>query len=141
QQQASDQWAFYQAKAIREHLYDTQKTILTALLEDRAGSSSERKRQEELLRKMEAESARYGLEKREIERKAKELEHERDRNENKDPYFDFGEVLLQIAIVMSSIAILASSRQMYRYSLVAASLGSLMSLNGFFQFFRIPFFH
>lgn len=141
QQQASDQWAYYQAKSIREHLYDTQKTILVALLEDRAGSSDARKKRDELLRKMEAESARYGLEKQEIERKAKELEQERDRNENKDPYFDYGEVLLQIAIVMSSIAILASSRQMYRFSLVAATLGTLMSLNGFFQFFRIPFFH
>lgn len=141
QQQASDLWAYYQAKATREHLYDTQKAILAALLDGREAPPDLRKRREELLRKMEAESARYGMEKKEIERKAKDLEKERDKNENKDPYFDYGEVLLQIAIVMSSIAILASSPQMYGFSLVAAALGTLMSLNGFFQFFRIPFFH
>ena len=28
QQQASDQWAFYQAKSIREHLYKSQKMLL-----------------------------------------------------------------------------------------------------------------
>src|SRR5208337_4682393 len=28
QQQASDQWAFYQAKSIREHLYKSQKLML-----------------------------------------------------------------------------------------------------------------
>lgn len=51
--------------------------------------------------------------KKDIEPKARALETERDRNQAKDPYFDYAEVLLQIAIVCSSVSILAASRPMF----------------------------
>jgi hypothetical protein len=141
QQQASDQWAFYQAKVVREHIYRGQKLRLELdLLERDALKPEVKKRYEELLQKMAAEEGRYGTEKKEIEHEAKKLEHERDLYRGKDPYFEYGEVLLQIAIVMSSIAILAHSLPVYIFSLIAASLGTLMTFNGFFLFFHLPFF-
>ena len=143
QQQATDQWAFYQAKAIREHLYRSQKVRLEGDLLER-GDAMKREAKEKLealLKKMEEEEARFAKEKKEIEQEAKKLEHERDINRNKDPYFDYAEVLLQIAIVMASISILSSSRAMFYFSAIAAVLGTLFSLNGFLLIFRIPFFH
>jgi len=143
QQQATDQWAFYQAKAIREHLYRSQKVRLEGDLLER-GDAMKREAKEKLealLKKMEEEEARFAKEKKEIEQEAKKLEHERDINRNKDPYFDYAEVLLQIAIVMASISILSSSRPMFYFSAIAAVLGTLFSLNGFLLIFRIPFFH
>ena len=141
QQQASDQWAFYQAKVIREHFYRGQKLRLELdLLEKDALKPEVKKRYQELLRQMTTEEARYGVEKKEIEKEAKHLEHERDVNRDKDPYFDYAEVLLQIAIVMSSIAILAHSRLMFGFSLVSATLGALLSANGFLMLVRLPFF-
>jgi hypothetical protein len=38
QQQASNQWSYYQAKVIREHLYRSQRMILEKSLLARAGS-------------------------------------------------------------------------------------------------------
>jgi len=38
QQQASNQWSYYQAKVIREHLYRSQRMILETSLLDRAGA-------------------------------------------------------------------------------------------------------
>lgn len=38
QQEASNQWSFYQAKVIREHLYRSQAMLLEASLHDRIGS-------------------------------------------------------------------------------------------------------
>ncbi len=141
QQQASDQWAFYQAKAVREHFYRGQKMRLELdLLEKEALKPEVRKRYEELLRKMTTEEARYGAEKKEIEKEAKHLEHERDVNRAKDPYFDYAEVLLQIAIVLASIAILAHSRLMFGFALVSATLGALLAVNGFLLLMRLPFF-
>ncbi|MBI2555011.1 MAG: DUF4337 family protein [Candidatus Rokubacteria bacterium] len=64
---------------------------------------------EELLKKFAEEEKRYNAEKKDIEKEAKTLEHERDRNRDKDPYFDYAEVLLQIAIVMASVSILSAS--------------------------------
>jgi hypothetical protein len=143
QQQASDQWAFYQAKVIREHIYRGHKMRLELDLLDRSESLKPevRKRLESLLQQVAAEEERYRTEKKEIEKEAKKLEHERDVNRAKDPYFDYAEVLLQIAIVMSSIAIIAASRPMFGFALVSAILGALLSLNGFLLIFHIPFFH
>jgi hypothetical protein len=143
QQQASDQWGFYQAKVVREHLYRSQKLRLEADLLERGNlmKPDAKERIESLLKKMGEEEARFGAEKKEIEQEAKKLEHERDVNRNRDPYFDYGEVLLQIAIVMASISILSGSRPIFYFAVVGAFLGTLFSLNGYFLIFRIPFFH
>jgi len=143
QQQASDQWAFYQAKVIREHLYRSQKLRLEADLLERGNlmKPDAKERIESLVKKMAEEEARYGAEKKEIEQEAKKLEHERDVNRNRDPYFDYAEVLLQIAIVMASISILSGSRPIFYFAIVGAFLGTLFSLNGYLLIFRVPFFH
>jgi hypothetical protein len=42
---------------------------------------------------------------------------------------------------MSSVAIIANSRQTFFFSIGAAVLGSLITLNGFLLLFRVPFLH
>jgi hypothetical protein len=140
QQQSSDQWAFYQAKVIREHLYRSQKMRLE--LDLLAGDSLKpeaRQQMEEMLKKLSDEEERYRIEKKDIEQAAKKLEHERDINRAKDPYFDYAEVLLQIAIVMASISIIASSPRMFFFALGTAILGVLLCINGFTLLVSIPF--
>jgi len=143
QQQSSDQWAFYQSKVMREHLYRTAKAQQEAALLERGRTMSKEARThyEKLLTGYGKEEARYGTEKAAIEREAKRLEAERDINNSKDPYFDYAEVLLQIAIVMSSISILAHSRRVFSFAVGAAVLGSICSLNGYLLLFRLPFLH
>lgn len=58
---------------------------------------------------------------------------------SKDPYFDYAEVLLQIAIVMATVSILSQSRAIFGVSLIAATCGSLLCLNGFFLLVHLPF--
>jgi hypothetical protein len=143
QQQASDLWAFYQAKAIREHQYRAQKQRLEVDLAERGSAMKPegRKKFEALMTNCAEEEKRYNAEKKEIEKDVKKLEHERDVNRTKDPYFDFGEALLQIAIVMSSISILSTSRSTFIFSLLLAVIGVLLTLNGYTLFVRIPFLH
>jgi len=143
QQQASDQWAFYQAKVIREHLYRSQKMRLELDLLERSQfmKPDVKEKADVLLNKIAQEEARYNKEKKEIEQEARKLEHERDVNRAKDPYFDYAEVLLQIAIVMSSVSILSASRPVFGFSIVAAALGALLSLNGYLLWVKIPFFN
>jgi uncharacterized protein DUF4337 len=142
QQEASNQWSYYQAKVIREHLNRGNKLVLeTQLAEPGALQSPEREKFEALARKFADEEQRMNVDKKEIEPKARALEAERDRNQAKDPYFDYAEVLLQIAIVCSSVAILAASRPMFWFSSILAILGSLSTLNGFLLLVRIPFLH
>ena len=143
QQQSSDQWAFYQAKVIREHQYRGQKLRIEADLAERgpAMKPEARKKFEALRDQFADEEKRYNTEKKDIEKEAKKLEHERDVNRDKDPYFDYAEVLLQIAIVMSSISILSSSRPMFFFSLALAVLGAALTLDGYTLLVKIPFLH
>ena len=141
QQQSSDQWAFYQSKVMREHLYSLEARRSKAVLSDRGKSMSlaARSEYEALAKLSEKEAGRYAVEKKEIEKKSKELEKERDLYRSKDPYFDFAEALLQIAIVMSSIAILADSLLVFWISLGSAMVGTVLMLNGYLLVFSLPF--
>ena len=140
QQQASDQWAYFQAKAGREHFYRGQKMRLELdLLEKETLKPEVRQRYGVLLKQMATQEERYGKERQDIEEEARKLEHERDVARSQDPYFEFAEALLQIAIVMATVAILSQSRAIFGVALTAAALGALLCLNGFFLFFHLPF--
>jgi Skp family chaperone for outer membrane proteins len=143
QQQSSDQWAFYQAKVIREHLYRGQKMRLEADLAERDATlkPEARKKLEALLAKFDEEEKRYNVEKKDIEKQAKKLEDLRDSFQARDPYFLIAEALLQIAIVMSSVSILARSRLIFSFSLVLAVVGAVLTANGYVMAFQLPFLH
>ena len=142
QQEASNQWSYYQAKVIREHLNRGNKLLLEAqLAEPSRLVGPERARHEAVLAAFRDEEKRMNADKKEIEPKARALEAERDRNQAKDPYFDYAEVLLQIAIVCSSVSILAASRPMFWFSAVLALIGTVSTVNGFLLVVRLPFVH
>jgi hypothetical protein len=143
QQQASDLWAYYQAKGTREHQARVQKQRLEADLVERQGSLTPHGRQklETLLAEYGEQERRYNEQKKEIEKEARALEHERDINRIRDPYFDYGEALLQIAIVMASIAIISNTPSIYGFSLILAVGGAIFTLNGFLLLFKLPVLH
>jgi hypothetical protein len=143
QQEASNQWAYYQAKNIREYLYKIEKDRLMTQIVERGNAMklAALKHYKAEIQKASSEEARLAKDKQAILVEAKKQEHERDVNRAKDPYFDFGEALLQIAIVMSSVSIIAHSRPVFFFSIGAAVLGSLVTLNGFLLLIRVPFLH
>ena len=139
QQQSSDQWAFYQAKVIREHQYRGQKLLLeTQLAQPSSLKSEERPKLEALAQKFAEEEKRYNAEKKDIEKEAKKLEHLRDHHRARDPNFEYAEIFLQIAIVIASVAILAGSKMMFVFSLGAAVLGVVLTVNGFVFGWHLP---
>ena len=77
--------------------------------------------------------------KKDIEKEARKFEASRDVAKRKDPYFDYAEVFLQIAIVLASVSILAASRPMFWFSLALAIVGALATTNGFTLLVHIPF--
>lgn len=140
QQQETDQWGFYQAKAGREHQYKLQKLRLELDLADRGAAMTPevKKKADELLKKFGDEEHRYEHEKREIEEKARELQKELTLFKRKNPYFEYAEVLLQISIVLASISMLATSRLIFFLSLILAAAGVLLTVNGFGLYFHVP---
>jgi Domain of unknown function (DUF4337) len=132
QQKATNQWAYYQAKAVRENLYTIEAEKLALELETRTGlTPDERKRLESLRDKYTAKAATYAAEKDDIKKEAEALEKERDTAGRRDPFFDFAEVLLQIAIVLASVAMLSGKPWAFYLSLGLAAFGALLCANGY----------
>jgi hypothetical protein len=136
QQQASDQWAYYQAKSIREHLYKSQKMMLeNELMLSESLSPNAKESVRTSIETLGAEESRYANEKKDIQQEATKLEKQRDENRSKDLYFEYAEVLLQIAIVMASVSIIAESRPALFFSILLATIGTLICANGYLDLF------
>jgi len=143
QTKATDQWAYYQAKSIREHLYKSQKLMLENELDllSQTLSTESAEKVKASIETLARQESKFANDKKEIEQEARKLEKERDINRSRDPYFEYGEVLLQIAIVMASVSIIAASRAVFGFSIAAALLGAVMCANGYLQIFALPFLH
>ncbi|HEU0098178.1 MAG TPA: DUF4337 domain-containing protein [Allosphingosinicella sp.] len=146
---ASDTWAFYQAKNVRQTMYEIEAEKLKAALAAGAVAPAERSSAEARLRDYEATVARYDSEpdpndpsrgegKKELSARAKSFEAAFDQAARRDDNFDFAEVLLQLALVLGSVAILAVNRWILITSAVLGILGTLLTLNGFFLLAPLP---
>ena len=108
---ANNQWAWYQAKNVRQVLYETAAAQAT---------------NPAVKEKFEKESARMEADKKEIMEKAKALEAEREVARQKSPWFTWGGSILQIAIVLLTASILAVSMPMFYISVAVGAAGSLL---------------
>ncbi len=67
----------------------------------------------------------------ELFNKGKALEAQRDEALQRGPYFDYGQALLQIAIVLASVAIISEGTFLLVVSFVLGGLGMLSTIGGF----------
>ena len=125
QAQATDQWAFYQAKNIRLHEMQSVADMLATLTPvDKEKSAA---MEEKYLKEVE----RYESDKDAISEKAKEFENERDVQSHRADRFEGGEVLLEIALVICSLTLLTKRRFFWYSGIVIALLGVLFTGSGF----------
>ena len=108
---ANNQWAWYQAKNMRQVLYET-AAVESKISENRI--------------KFENEAARMKADKEEIMTKARALEEERDVARQRSPWFTWAGSVLQIGIVLLTASILAVSMPMFWISIVVGSVGSVL---------------
>jgi hypothetical protein len=108
---ANNQWAWYQAKNMRQVLYET-AAVESKIPENR--------------KKFEDDAARMKADKEEIMAKAKALEADRDVARQKSPWFTWGGSVLQIGIVLLTASILAVSMPMFWVSIVVGSVGAVL---------------
>jgi Domain of unknown function (DUF4337) len=152
---ASDTWAFYQAKSIRQTANKLAAEELESELPMRGNQLSPEIRQD-IQRKIDQynETAkRYedepdpndpnnplkGEGKKQLLARAKNFESQRDRAQQQDPNFDYAEAFFQIAIVLASVAILATSRRILTVAFVVGLLATVLMVNGYFLLFPLPF--
>lgn len=144
--EASNLWAFFQAKNMRRHVLRVQvddlelRLLAEPEMPEAARSAITAKiaqyREQEKLLTSEPKT-QEGLD--ELFKRAKALEADRDRAMRQDPYFDYGQALLQIAIVLASVALISTGNVAILASLVLGALGALLTLNGFTLALTVPF--
>ncbi len=138
QSQASDQWAFYQAKSIKGNLYELEAVRLAREVKGLEGEKGAGPRLEEARKALEeakAKVAKYDTEKGEIKAKAETLEKERDSAMRQGAPFGLAVIFLQIGILLSSIAALLKKQPIYWAGLAVGAVGLVYFANGFFLFF------
>jgi hypothetical protein len=125
QAQATDQWAYYQAKNIRLHEMEANVDLFSTL------SAKDAEKAEKMTDKYEKQVKKYEADKEEISDKAKELEAERDVLGRRADRFEGGEVLLEVGLVVCSITLLTNKKAFWYLGILAAMAGVALAITGF----------
>ena len=136
QTQASDQWAFYQAKSIKGYLYEMQKDKLELEL-TALGAKAPQAVRDEYMKRIEGygkKIAKYEEEKTQIQKDAKKYEGFRDDAQKHTQAFGIAVIFLQIAILLSSIAALVKKKLVWVLGLAVGVVGIFYFVNGFMLF-------
>jgi hypothetical protein len=142
---AANTWSFFQAKNIRRNSIGLAADDLELMLAAMPTMPEEaRKKFEDKIKGYRAQyqslttdpQKQEGLD--ELFVKGKLLELERDVALRKDPYFDWSQALLQIAIVLASVYLIVGNLGLLGLSAGLGVLGTLLMLNGFTLALRLP---
>ena len=129
QAQASDQWAYYQAKSVKAAIYSSQAAA--------AQSSNP-----DLAKKAQQQADRYSKEEEEISKAAKEREKEvAEKGElsaismEHHHRFAYSVTMFQISIALAAVAALSKQKGVWFAGLVVAAAGLIYFADGFRLFF------
>ena len=144
--EVTNYWSFFQAKNIRQTEFRLAADRLEVDLALNPNLPEAAKKQiEDKIKRYKETAARYesdpkeGDGKKELMAKAKSLEADRAKAQRKDPYFDFAEALIQIAIVLASVTIITGAMPLLIGSIGVGVLGTLLMLNGFMLWIKVGF--
>jgi Domain of unknown function (DUF4337) len=144
--EAANAWSFFQAKNIRRNDVRLQIDALELRLATEPGLLiPARTAIEDKIKAYRAYEAHLSSEPgtgeglKELLAKGKALEVQRDLAMRKDPYFDYAQAMLQIAIVLASVSIITGGTSLLVLSVLLAALGTLLTIDAFTLLFTVPF--
>jgi hypothetical protein len=142
---ASNFFSFYQAKSVRQTaLALAADQVELAWLNEPALPEASKQVLRAKLDQYRKTVARYESEpetregKKELLARAREHEQKRDLALKQDPYFDYAGALLQIAIVLISVAIISGVTWLAFFGGAVGLIGTLLTVNGFYLLVEIP---
>jgi len=130
----NDKWAQYQSKSIKQNLFAVEQSLLQVqALEARAPEAKAAIAAR--LSKLQAEVERYDQEKAQLKTEAEAIQHDETSWQRIGGSFGLAVMLLQIAIMLSSVGALMKKPAMWVVGLVFGSVGLTYMANGFFGWF------
>ena len=122
--EANDQWSYYQAKKIRENTEEVALSLMTSLSADPAKT-------EALAPKLEVARAKYAADAEKIQEDAKAKDKETEKEEHRALFFDIGEGLLELGLVLCSLYFLARKVFFPIFGVLASLAGAVLGVMGF----------
>jgi hypothetical protein len=115
QQKASDQWSYYQAKSIRRYESEVARDMFAAMKNDKQSEQYAKN------------SEKYKKDDEEIQKEARALEDESHLKGREELRLDFGEVFLELAIVLGSLSILTKRELLWYLAMAGGAAGVLIA--------------
>ena len=125
---ATDTYAFYQSKSIKQSIAEGQRDDYAA-----RGDRAKVAKLDEKIARYESDPAK-GEGKKELLEKAKGFEAARDDASKHSPWLTFAAMVFQLAIVLLSASILAVNNKMYKASLYVGAAGIALLAQGIWLF-------
>jgi cytochrome c556 len=122
--EANDQWSYYQAKKTRENTEEVALSLLTGLGSDATKIQS-------MAPKLEAASAKYAADAEKIQDEARAKDQETAKEEHRALFFDIGEGLLELGLVLCSLYFLARKVFFPIFGVLASLSGTILGVMGF----------
>jgi hypothetical protein len=122
--ESNDQWTYYQAKKIRENTEEVALALMTTLSADPA-------KVEAVTHKLDAARAKYAADAEKIQEEARAKDKETEKEEHRALYFDIGEGLLELGLVLCSLYFLARKVFFPIFGVLASLSGTILGVVGF----------
>ena len=126
---ATDTYAFYQAKSIKQTIAEGQRDEYAA-----RGDRAKVAKLEEKIARYESDPVK-GEGKRELLAKARAQDAAREAARAHSPWLTFSGMLFQLAIVLLSASILSVNTRMYQASLGVGAMGLVLMAQGYWLWF------
>ena len=121
---ANDQWAYYQSNRIKFHNLELGEDLLNAIPSKTPEASK-------TLVRYAKEKEEYSKKAKAIQQEAKGLEQETAHLERRALHYDFGEGLLEIGLILTSLYFISKSKIFPVVGLVASILGIAYGVLGY----------
>jgi hypothetical protein len=121
--ESNDLWSYYQAKKIRENTDEVAQSLLQTL-------SNEPAKIEAAMKKLDAARARYAADAEKLQDDARGKDKETELEERRALFFDIGEGLLELGLVLCSLYFLARKAFFPVFGVIAGIAGTALGIWG-----------
>ena len=128
------QWAYYQAKSIKQNLAETQRNAFEVEILG-ATTTDQKVFLEKNLKTYASDIARYDQEKSDIKKKAEDVGKKNAIVGRKGNQFSLAVVFFQIGIMLSSVSALLKRKEMWIIGLIFGCIAIVFLADGLFLFF------
>ena len=129
--EAANKWAYYQAQKFRSHMYQVNLELLTEIARLDGKKTTPSKTQERWREQVKKYNDRLPKE----QKIAETLQEEGHRAHLRADRFDYGELGVQLAVILCSIAVLTKRNGFWYVGLLSCIAGTLVALSGLLELF------